>query len=191
MPPLPALVTFGAFAALAALATAAPAALHAQTVYRCGNSYGTQACPQGRALQIPATPAPASIQTVYLCKAWSGGRFWSAQACQAQKATVERMVPVPAHLPWENQLALAQAAHTQGQSLARTGQRAPQHPAPQRAAPTTQNQTSHNTAACLSLRQSLQNLDSAARAGGTAKHMEWLANQRRAILAEMSRIRCA
>ena len=57
-----------------------------------------------------ATPTPAAApatRTVYLCKAYSGGTFWSSAHCQTHSAWVDRMATVPAHLSWDQQLDLA------------------------------------------------------------------------------------
>ena len=45
--------------------------------------------------------------TIYLCKGYSGGSFWSDRTCGAQRATIDRMTTVPAWLPFNQQVAIA------------------------------------------------------------------------------------
>ena len=39
------------------------------------------------ALMLSIAPEVASAATLYLCKSYSGGLFWSSAACGAQQAT--------------------------------------------------------------------------------------------------------
>jgi len=45
------------------------------------------------------TRAIATNDTLYLCKAYSGGTFWSNDQCTKQQALIERIVAVPDGLP--------------------------------------------------------------------------------------------
>ena len=72
-------------------------------------------------LTIPTAPNPEAAAppvtshalsaptrtTIYLCKAYSGGSFWSDKTCGTQRATIDRMTSVPASLPFEQQVAIA------------------------------------------------------------------------------------
>ncbi|MGA0569829.1 hypothetical protein ACO2Q9_03815 [Variovorax sp. VNK109] len=62
-------------------------------------------------------PFGASGATVYLCKAYSGGTFWTNTHCSQRNATVERIVTVPDDMTWEQQVDIARAQHQQGQAL--------------------------------------------------------------------------
>ena len=59
--------------------------------------------PRKRPVNPPdVTPTPAAApatRTVYLCKAYSGGIFWSSAHCQTQSALVDRIATVPAGNP--------------------------------------------------------------------------------------------
>ena len=56
--------------------------------------------------QAPPVPTPDRV-TIYLCKAYAGGTFWSNAICSAQRATIDRMTSVPASLSFEAQVAIA------------------------------------------------------------------------------------
>jgi hypothetical protein len=47
--------------------------------------------------------------TIYLCRNYAGGQFWSDTTCQQQRATIDRMTSVPSDLPFAQQVAIAQA----------------------------------------------------------------------------------
>ena len=48
--------------------------------------------------------------TLYLCKAYSGGLFWSQRPCSQMSATAEASFDVPAQLPFAQQVALGEQA---------------------------------------------------------------------------------
>jgi len=50
----------------------------------------------------------ASGATIYLCRAYSGGSFWSSSHCSQQKALIERIVSVPDGMPFDQQVGLGQ-----------------------------------------------------------------------------------
>jgi len=45
----------------AAIALCAAASAHAQTIYRCGNSYGQEACAQAKLIEPVAAPSAAEV----------------------------------------------------------------------------------------------------------------------------------
>jgi hypothetical protein len=49
----------------------------------------------------------ALTATIYLCKGYSGGTFWSNAVCSSQRATIDRMTTVPADLSFDQQVAIA------------------------------------------------------------------------------------
>jgi hypothetical protein len=50
----------------------------------------------------------AGAGTIFLCKAYSGGMFWSQSHCNQHKALIERIASVPDGLPFQHQVSLAQ-----------------------------------------------------------------------------------
>src|SRR6218665_288453 len=55
--------------------------------------------------------------TIYLCKSYAGGAFWSSGHCQQHKALIERIVPVPDGIPFSQQVALGEQARAEGARL--------------------------------------------------------------------------
>jgi len=49
-----------------------------------------------------------NASTIYYCKAYSGGMFWSNTVCSSQKAVIERTANVPDGMPFNQQVELAQ-----------------------------------------------------------------------------------
>ena len=48
-------------------------------------------------------------ETIYLCKAYAGGTFWSSAVCSSQKALIERTFNVPDRMPFDQQVNIAQS----------------------------------------------------------------------------------
>ncbi|ABM32181.1 hypothetical protein QRO08_16825 [Paracidovorax citrulli] len=94
----------------------------AQPVYRCGNTYGQQACRGGRVVdtapQIISSGPAQGTSTVYFCRGRAGGRFWTPRHCHEHGAWVDRTETVPAGMPWEEQRAAAIAQRRQMGALA-------------------------------------------------------------------------
>lgn len=80
-----------------------------------------------------AAPFYAHADTIYLCKAYSGDMFWSNVSCGQRQATVDRMVSVPDGIPWDQKVALGEAARSQGQALVNQQQPVQSGPLPQAA----------------------------------------------------------
>jgi len=59
-----------------------------------------------------AIPFSASADTIYHCKAYAGGTFWSNKHCNTQNALVDRTANVPAGMPWDQQVQIAEAQRT-------------------------------------------------------------------------------
>ena len=67
---------------------------------------------------LAACPPPAFADTVYLCRAYGGGEFWSRAHCHQHEALVLRMSTVPSGLPFAQQVRLAESARQEGERLA-------------------------------------------------------------------------
>jgi hypothetical protein len=84
-------------------------------VYRCGNAYSSKPCTGGR--EVDTSPAVIdhadgdgrTITTLYLCEGYGGDQFWTRDHCRRRNAHIERMETVPADLPFEQQVQMAQA----------------------------------------------------------------------------------
>jgi len=73
--------------------------------------------------QVVAEPPVVAVQarspttTIYLCKDYAGGMFWSDAICHQQRATIDRMTSVPSDLPFAEQVAIAQGKANEAASL--------------------------------------------------------------------------
>lgn len=126
--------------------------------------------------------APAGAATLYLCKAYSGGTFWSTAACSTQQATIERMVTVPDDMPFEQQVQLGNQVAAEGARLA-----AP----PPAAKPTAQpSKAPAPVDECPLLDERIRRLDSMARQPQSGATQDWIAERRREARSRQFQLRC-
>lgn len=69
-------------------------------------------------VMLSLLPGLAQADTIYLCKAYSGGMFWSSATCSQQSATIDRMVTVPDGMPWDQKVQLGEQARAGGAAIA-------------------------------------------------------------------------
>lgn len=55
--------------------------------------------------------------TIFRCKAYAGGTFWSSNHCQMHKALIDRTASVPAGLPFSEQVQLAEVQRAEAAAL--------------------------------------------------------------------------
>ncbi|TXH59821.1 MAG: hypothetical protein E6Q93_08035 [Burkholderiaceae bacterium] len=127
---------------------------------------------------------PSEAATLYLCKAYSGGSFWSTAACSTQQATIERMVTVPDGMPFEQQVQLGNQAAAEGVRLA-----APPPAARPQAQPQSV-QAPAPTDECPLLDERIRRLDSMARQPQTGATQDWIAERRREARSRQFQLRC-
>ena len=65
---------------------------------------------------VAAAPR-STTTTIYLCRNYAGGLFWSDTICHQQRATIDRMTSVPSDLPFAEQVAIAQGKANEAASL--------------------------------------------------------------------------
>jgi hypothetical protein len=162
--------------------------LNGQVIYE-----GPQDCrdwPQMRGNVEPPRSAPpvanataSQTDTIYLCKAYSGGMFWSSAPCGQQQALLDRTVSVPAHLPWAQKVALGEAAWAQARALIAP----PSQPVivQQQSDPQPSKQ-----AECAGLEATINNLDSQARQPHSGGMQDWIRQQRQQARDRQFRLRC-
>ena len=81
--------------------------------------------PEIHQVEAPAMqPEPAQIiqkqlgsVTIYLCKAYSGGMFWSSAYCGTQQALIDRTATVPGNLPFDQQVEIAEQQRSAAKRL--------------------------------------------------------------------------
>lgn len=66
---------------------------------------------------LALAPTISHAGSIYLCKAYSGGTFWSSVYCGQKQAVLDRIVSVPDNIPWDQQVALGEQARTAGASM--------------------------------------------------------------------------
>lgn len=72
-----------------------------------------------QATQHPvATAKIQAATTLYLCKSYGGGLFWSTGYCSSQQAFLERTATVPGGLTFEQQIQMADAQRLEAAALA-------------------------------------------------------------------------
>lgn len=59
-------------------------------------------------LAILLSPLPSLAGSIYLCKAYNGGTFWSSAHCGTHNALIDSIVSVPDSLPFNQQVELAE-----------------------------------------------------------------------------------
>lgn len=133
----------------------------------------------------PQSPAPpssgtATITTLYHCKAYNGGTFWARTHCNQHQALVDRMVNVPGHLPFDQQVHLAEANRHAASHSAQV-QHAVSAPA---AAP------ERDKAECKALDKQIAHWDSMARQPQSAQTQDWIREQRKQARDRQFALRC-
>jgi len=129
-----------------------------------------------------ALPWCAQADTIYLCKAYSGGMFWSSAPCSQQKATLDRAVSVPDSMSWEEKVKLGEASWAQARATAA--------PAPQVIVQQVQNSQVSRQAECNALRDSIANIDAQARLPQSGQTQDWLKQRRRELSDQRYRMQC-
>ncbi len=122
--------------------------------------------------------------TVYLCKNYGGGTFWSSASCNTQRATVDRMTSVPGNLPFNQQVAIASGAEREAAWLYNItpGGNAATFDATSRAL--------SNAAECASIAAAILENDAAARQGQSASMQDWLRQKRMDLQSRRAALRC-
>lgn len=127
---------------------------------------------------------PALAGTLYRCKAYTGGLFWSRHHCQAHGALIERVAPVPDGLPFATQVRLAEQAS--GTSAATASQ---QRKAEQVARNNTQKAL-RQQARCDKLRDQIAHQDSLSRLARTGREQDRIAQRKRRYQTDLDKAGC-
>jgi hypothetical protein len=143
---------------------------------------------------ISFAPA-AQADSLYLCKAYSGGSFWSREPCGQQQALIERIVSVPAGLSLQQQVRLGEQARAEGERLAQS----PGAAAPGQAQRGSGKSSTHTQGAkaapdhsteCAALQSRVDKLDAQARQPQSGMKQDKLAEQRRKLREKQARAGC-
>lgn len=123
---------------------------------------------------------PATGGTIYHCKAYNGGTFWAQAHCSQHQALIESIVSVPAGIPFEQQVQIAQQRR---QALASSISTAP---APQASPPPAMT----NKVQCEMLDARVNHLDAMARQPQGAATQDWIRSERKAARDQQFALRC-
>lgn len=128
-----------------------------------------------------AVASSAQVRTLYHCKSYRGDTFWASTHCNQHRALVDRTVSVPAHLPFEQQVRMAQSQRWAAAQL-------------QSATSTTTVITNVVVAdkkdECLSLKQRIEQMDARARQPQSAQEQDRLRDQRKQARDRQFALRC-
>jgi hypothetical protein len=173
------------FALIALLVTVASSHVQAQQVYRCGNQYSSDPCGKGRLVDVSPPVRnldAAGAAQVYLCVSNSGGRFWSSNHCRERGALVERIESVPAGLPWDQQVQIADQQTRQGYAVQREVMA-------QRGA-STPGTTGGDPSRCTYFNQQVEYYDRLGRSPQSGATQSWIAERRKEVRDQQFRARC-
>ena len=121
----------------------------------------------------------ASAGSIYLCKAYSGGTFWSQAHCNQHNALIDRIVSVPDNLPFDQQVQLGeQGRHARAAAAATANQ------------PFPAAQPEDPQAECKALDARIAQYDSMARQPQSGQTQDWIAAQRKKARDRQFGIRC-
>ena len=125
-------------------------------------------------------PLVSEAGSIYLCKAYSGGVFWSQAHCRVHNALIESIVSVPESLPFDQQVNLAQQQR---------------NPTPA-GSTTTVNTVAERSAAenrlseCKNLDARITQLDSMARQPQSGQTQDWIRGERKTARDRQFSLRC-
>lgn len=151
--------------------------------------YSDTKCPNnteiGRApADVPSHAAVASgsrVKTLYHCKAYSGGTFWVGTHCNQHKALVDRTVSVPAHLPFDQQVQIAESQRRAATQL---------HSSSTTTTVINNVVVSDKKDECLSLTRHIEQLDAWARQPLSAQQQDRIRDQRKQARDRQFALRC-
>jgi hypothetical protein len=117
--------------------------------------------------------------SIYLCKAYSGGMFWASDHCVRHNALIDRIANVPDGLSWDQKVAAAEQ-QLRGAPAATAPVRAVREPDPNIA----------KRAECSALDQHIIDLDSMARQPQSAATQDWIRSERKTARDRQFELRC-
>jgi hypothetical protein len=120
-------------------------------------------------------PLVSEAGSIYLCKAYSGGTFWSQAHCRVHNALIESIVSVPESLPFDQQVNLAQQQR---------------QPAPAGTTTTERSAAENRMSECKNLDARITQLDSMARQPQSGQTQDWIRGERKTARDRQFSLRC-
>ena len=118
--------------------------------------------------------------TVYLCRSYGGGEFWSSQHCHARQSVIVRMTTVPDGMPFEQQVDLARSALRESERLRQ----------PPRPVPATPVVPAGHGAECATLAARLDAVNAQSRRINPALVQDRLNDERRGLQSRRDALGC-
>lgn len=129
-------------------------------------------------------PVFSSADTIYLCKAYAGGTFWTNGTCASKSAHIDRIANVPGGMTFDQQVSIAQ-----GQRVEAAGQTS-------HTTTTVTNTITHSSpqlgtkAVCDGLSAQVSNYDSMARQPQSGQTQDWITGERKKVRDQQFALRC-
>lgn len=122
----------------------------------------------------------AEAGTLYLCKAYNGGTFWSQAHCSQHSALIERMVSVPDSLPFDQQVNLGEQQRKPSATTTTTITNTV----------TNNNAGSDQPSECKALAAQITQYDAQARQPQSGQMQDWITAQKRRARDRQFQLRC-
>lgn len=183
--PPPKAVTDQASHALPAEVSPTSASPSSPSVSRVSPSPRTSVSNGSSATAYRSEPRQPSTVTVYRCKTYQGGRFWSSSHCRDHGALVDRMETVPARLspPMRIEVARSQAQSREAgarQVLV----------AEQRSARANQREVNAANEQCEAINRRIESIDAEARQPLSGRRQDQLREERQALRSRQFQLGC-
>ena len=130
--------------------------------------------------RVQETHNPQTGGTIYHCKNYSGGTFWAQAPCSQHNALIDRIASVPAGLPFDQQVQLAEQQRQAAErniALQSTPLAAPAA-------------TAGSKAECAQLDRRVEELDAMARQPQSGQTQDWIRAQRQNARDRQFALRC-
>lgn len=144
-------------------------------------------------LTISATAIHAA--TIYFCKGYTGGTFWSNTTCSKQQATIDRMMTVPDNMPFDQQVRLGEEAREAARRLVD-----PQPIRGTQGVTTTTTTVIRNgttvaggmdkTSECQALSAQITSLEAMSRQPQSGQRQDWITSEKRKARDRQFQLRC-
>ncbi len=151
-------------------------------IYRCGNTYSNAPCEGGQQIaQQSSRPVDRSeTKEIYLCKDFQDRLTWESVPCSANGRFMDRIARVPAHVSWEEQVAIARQQRDKAHAIAA-----------EQVVPLASRSTSSTPTECQILEQRIRVLDTECRVNACSmQRLDWVRFERKAARDRQFRIGC-
>ena len=144
-------------------------------------------------IALTASATGSHAATIYFCKGYTGGTFWSDTTCSKQQATIDRMMTVPDNMPFDQQVRLGEEAREAARRLVE-----PQ-PSTQGVTTTTttviRNGTTvtggmDKTTECQALSAHITSLDAISRQPQSGQRQDWISAEKSRMRDRQFQLRC-